>query len=127
MLAGNDSITLVATDVQGSTELWEWNNRVMMEAINLHDRIMRSQISKFDGYEVATEGDAFVVAFHNPGKAVAWAAAMQQVCTCGLLLLSMLVSNACSRFALLASCCYMIQEAGMHLWSLVIHATGMHS
>lgn len=80
--AGNDNITLVATDVEGSTELWEWNNKVMMQAINLHDRIMRSQISKFGGYEVATEGDAFVVAFHNPGKAVAWAAAMQQVMQC---------------------------------------------
>ena len=50
-----------------------------MEAISLHDRIMRSQISKFGGYEMATEGDAFVIAFHNPGRAVAWAAAVQQV------------------------------------------------
>lgn len=75
-------VTLIATDVQGSTELWEWNNKAMMEAINLHDRIMRSQITKFGGYETATEGDAFVVAFRNPGNAVAWAAAMQQVrCT----------------------------------------------
>ena len=36
-------------------------------------------LSKFGGYEVATEGDAFVIAFHTPAKAVAWAAATQQV------------------------------------------------
>ena len=78
-VAGNEMVTLIATDVQGSTELWEWNNKAMMEAINLHDRIMRSQMTKFGGYETATEGDAFVVAFRNPGNAVAWAAAMQQV------------------------------------------------
>lgn len=51
----------------------------MMDAISLHDRVMRMHLAKFDGYEVATEGDAFLIAFHTPGKAVAYAAATQQV------------------------------------------------
>lgn len=50
----------------------------MMEAVNLHDRIMRSQLAQFCGYEVSTEGDAFLLVFHEPGDAVAWALATQQ-------------------------------------------------
>ncbi|KAL0031937.1 hypothetical protein WJX79_006910 [Trebouxia sp. C0005] len=72
------SVTLVCTDVEGSTEMWEWDNKAMMEAISLHDRVMRMHLPKFGGYEVATEGDAFLIAFHTPGKAVGWAAATQQ-------------------------------------------------
>ncbi len=59
--------------------MWEWDHKAMMNAISLHDRVMRMHLSKFGGYEVATEGDAFVIAFHTPGKAVAWATATQQV------------------------------------------------
>ena len=46
--------TLVATDVEGSTMLWEWNHAVMDEAIEVHDRVMRSQLFRFGGYEIAT-------------------------------------------------------------------------
>lgn len=59
--------------------MWEWDNKAMMEAISLHDRVMRMHLAKFGGYEVATEGDAFLIAFHTPGNAVAYAAATQQV------------------------------------------------
>ena len=44
--------TLVCTDVEGSTELWEWDNTAMTEAQAIHDRIMRSQLTEFCGYEV---------------------------------------------------------------------------
>ncbi|KAK9818038.1 hypothetical protein WJX72_006076 [[Myrmecia] bisecta] len=71
-------VTLVATDVEGSTELWEWNHEAMNEAIDVHDRVMRSQLTKFHGYEVTTEGDAFLLAFHEASDAVAWAVAVQQ-------------------------------------------------
>ena len=45
----------------------------------VHDRIMRSQLSRFHGYEVTTEGDSFLIAFHEPADAIAWAITMQQV------------------------------------------------
>ncbi|KXZ51008.1 hypothetical protein GPECTOR_14g25 [Gonium pectorale] len=41
--------------VEGSTELWEWDT-----------------LAKWHGYEVQTEGDAFLVAFHEPADAVGW-------------------------------------------------------
>ena len=44
--------TLVLTDVEASTELWEWDRVTMMEAISIHDRIMRANLSQYCGYEV---------------------------------------------------------------------------
>lgn len=79
LFAAETSVTLVCTDVEGSTEMWEWDNVAMMEAIDLHDRCMRMHLAKFGGYEIATEGDAFLIAFHTPGNAVAYTAATQQV------------------------------------------------
>ena len=46
--------TLVLTDVQGSTELWEWDEGVMNDAQSLHDRIIRSRITEFFGYEACS-------------------------------------------------------------------------
>ncbi|KAK9791857.1 hypothetical protein WJX73_005571 [Symbiochloris irregularis] len=70
--------TLVLTDVEASTELWEWDRLSMMEAIAIHDRIMRSNLRRFQGYEVSTEGDAFLLVFHDPADAIAYTIATQQ-------------------------------------------------
>jgi class 3 adenylate cyclase len=51
----------------------------------LHDKLMRQMMSKFYGYEVSTEGDAFLVAFHDPVDAVAWCLATQLALHCKLL------------------------------------------
>ena len=50
-------LTLVMTDVEGSTELWEWDRASMMDAVNIHDTVMRSLLPRFCGYEVSTEGE----------------------------------------------------------------------
>ncbi|DBB03723.1 TPA: hypothetical protein ACH3X3_011034 [Trebouxia sp. C0006] len=71
-------ITLVSTDVEGSTELWEWDREVMDQAIDVHDHVIRTQLGKYNGYEVTTEGDAFLLAFHEASDAIAWSAATQQ-------------------------------------------------
>ena len=34
------------TDVEGSTELWEWDHAAMMEAIQMHDCLMRAHLRK---------------------------------------------------------------------------------
>ncbi|GLI59319.1 hypothetical protein VaNZ11_001174 [Volvox africanus] len=70
-------VTLVATDVEGSTELWEWQPDVMNHALTLHDRMVRLTLAACCGYEVTTEGDAFLVAFHDPVDAVRWALLLQ--------------------------------------------------
>ena len=42
-------LTLVLTDVEGSTELWEDGPEAMMEAQKLHDAILRSQLRQHCG------------------------------------------------------------------------------
>lgn len=50
-------VSLVATDVEGSTELWEWDPATMNQALSLHDKLMRLTMQRCNGYEVTTEGE----------------------------------------------------------------------
>ena len=63
----------------GSTELWEFDKETMDEAISLHDKLLRGHLREYSGYEVATEGDAFVIAFHEATDAIRWCIAVQKV------------------------------------------------
>ena len=76
--APTGTVTLVFTDVEGSTALWERCPKAMRAALTSHDELMRHLISKFDGYEVKTEGDAFMVAFAKPCDGAAWCLAVQE-------------------------------------------------
>ena len=51
MCAGQGKpLTLVLTDVEGSTELWETvNSEAMMEAQRMHDAILRSRLGHHHG------------------------------------------------------------------------------
>ena len=64
------TVTLVFTDIQSSTLLWEKDAKLMLNAIQLHNKIMRETIERHAGYEVKTEGDAFMVSFHREIDAV---------------------------------------------------------
>jgi len=68
-----DKATIVLTDVQGSTSLWEANPQAMQESLDIHDRILRRNCAFHNGYEIDTEGDAFFLAFHNPIDAFGFA------------------------------------------------------
>lgn len=78
MNAPTGQVTLVFTDLQGSTELWEKLQTRFAEALTAHNSVMRELISKHSGYEVKTEGDAFMVAFSSPTLAVRFAAELQE-------------------------------------------------
>lgn len=45
-------VTMVMTDVEGSTTLWEWNSQAMASAITMHDTVMRKLLRRYSGYEV---------------------------------------------------------------------------
>lgn len=70
-------VTLVFTDVQDSTLLWDQAPMSMADALDRHNDLARSLCAKFSGYEVKTEGDAFMLAFADPFLAYEWCAAMQ--------------------------------------------------
>jgi adenylate cyclase len=52
--------------------LWDRAPDAMREALALHDQIMSETLSAAQGYEVKTEGDAFMVAFASAAAAVRW-------------------------------------------------------
>jgi predicted ATPase/class 3 adenylate cyclase len=73
------TIVIGFTDVEGSTLLWERDPVAMRAALDLHDAAMRDLLRVHGGYEVKTEGDAFMVAFAVPAAAVRWALEVQRV------------------------------------------------
>ena len=70
-------VTLMFTDVQSSTKQWAANPNVMAAALKTHNSLIRDILVPFGGYEVKTEGDAFMVAFSSPQCAVAAAVKIQ--------------------------------------------------
>jgi predicted ATPase/class 3 adenylate cyclase len=72
-------VTLMFTDVEGSTAKWESYPGKFGEALQIHDRIMREAIARHNGYVVKTVGDAFMVAFSDPAAASLCAAEVQGI------------------------------------------------
>lgn len=62
-----------------SEEVWESDTLGMMKGIAIHHELMRAQITAHNGYEVKTEGDAFMVAFQNPEDAIEWCLTTQEL------------------------------------------------
>ncbi|GFR47039.1 hypothetical protein Agub_g8724 [Astrephomene gubernaculifera] len=71
--------TLVVTDIQDSTTLWEALDVAVMDAaLKTHHTVVRELLRAHHGYESATEGDSFILAFHTPHHAVSFCLAAQQ-------------------------------------------------
>ncbi|KAF2487445.1 adenylate cyclase protein [Neohortaea acidophila] len=75
--APQGEVTLVFTDIKNSTILWETYPIAMQTAIKMHNEVMRRQLRIIGGYEVKTEGDAFMVAFPTVTSALLWAFTIQ--------------------------------------------------
>ena len=73
------TVTLLFTDIEGSTRLLEQLGTAGYgEALELHRRLLREAFERHGGYEVDCEGDAFFVAFASAKEAVAAAEEAQQ-------------------------------------------------
>ncbi|EON97914.1 putative adenylate cyclase protein [Phaeoacremonium minimum UCRPA7] len=70
-------IAIVFTDIKSSTNLWETYPSAMRSAIKLHNEVMRRQLRRIGGFEVKTEGDAFMVSFPTATSALLWSFAVQ--------------------------------------------------
>jgi adenylate cyclase len=75
--APTGEVSLVFTDIKNSTILWETYPIAMRSAIKMHNELMRRQLRIIGGYEVKTEGDAFMVAFPTVTSALLWCFTIQ--------------------------------------------------
>ena len=74
------TLTLMFTDIEGSTLLWEKHgNEVMVEVINTHNTILRTAKSAWGGTEIQNDGDAFFFVFPTASAAVMCALEIQLV------------------------------------------------
>ncbi|KIX06069.1 uncharacterized protein Z518_04043 [Rhinocladiella mackenziei CBS 650.93] len=65
-------VAICFTDIKNSTALWEILPVPMRSAIMMHNELMRRQLRIIGGYEVKTEGDAFMVSFPTVTSALLW-------------------------------------------------------
>ncbi|KAL3306267.1 adenylate cyclase [Colletotrichum asianum] len=75
--APTGNVSIAFTDIKNSTTLWEMYPAAMRSAIKLHNEVMRRQLRRIGGYEVKTEGDAFMVSFPTATSALLWCFAVQ--------------------------------------------------
>jgi len=75
--APTGEVSLVFTDIKNSTLLWETYPIPMRSAIKMHNELMRRHLRIIGGYEVKTEGDAFMVSFPTVTSALLWCFTIQ--------------------------------------------------
>jgi class 3 adenylate cyclase len=61
--APSGTVTLLFTDVEGSTRLWDAERDAMAAALRRHDEILREAIEQAGGFVFKTAGDSFCAAF----------------------------------------------------------------
>jgi predicted ATPase/Flp pilus assembly protein TadD len=72
------TVTLLFTDIEGSTRLLERLGEQYVEILYEHRRLLRAAAAEFGGHVVDMEGDASFTAFRTAAAAVAAATAAQQ-------------------------------------------------
>ena len=72
------TVTLLFTDIEGSTVLAERLDEGWPDLLAEHNRLLRTAFAAHGGTELGTEGDAFFVSFTAAGSAAAAAAEAQR-------------------------------------------------
>src|SRR5438128_544222 len=72
------TVTLLFTDIEGSTRLWEENPDAMRLALARHDALLKAAIETNGGHVFKTMGDAFCAVFASPTDALDAALVGQQ-------------------------------------------------
>lgn len=69
--APGGTVTLLFTDIEGSTRLWETHGSAMRAALARHDALVRHCAGERQGHVFKAAGDAFCIAFHTATDALA--------------------------------------------------------
>jgi predicted ATPase/class 3 adenylate cyclase/Tfp pilus assembly protein PilF len=72
------TVTLLSTDIVGSSAAWERLGEAFGPAVEAHYAILNEAIARFGGYPARTEGDSCLAAFDRASDAVRAAVAAQQ-------------------------------------------------
>ena len=75
------TVTLLFTDIEGSTQLLRRLGSQYTEVQDRHRRLLRAAFARFGGIEVDTQGDALMVVFRSAAEAAAAAAEAQRALT----------------------------------------------
>lgn len=70
--APSGNLSIVFTDIEDSTALWETVPVAMRVSLQMHDDLLRVKIKRYQDYEVKVIGDGFIVAFQTAIHALAW-------------------------------------------------------
>ncbi|MGA8574456.1 MAG: adenylate/guanylate cyclase domain-containing protein [Candidatus Cybelea sp.] len=65
------TVTLLFTDIEGSTQRWEERPDAMAQALRRHDELLRAAIERHAGHVFKTVGDAFCATFWRAPDGVA--------------------------------------------------------
>jgi predicted ATPase/class 3 adenylate cyclase len=76
--APTGNVTLVFTDIEGSTRLWERYGDAFKASLDAHNHVIRKALATHNGYEVKTEGDAFFAVFNKPIEAALFSLDVQR-------------------------------------------------
>jgi class 3 adenylate cyclase len=77
--APDGTVTIMFSDIEDSTVLTErLGDQGWMELLRKHDALIRKELRAYDGFEVKTIGDAFMVAFQSAKKGLDCAIAIQR-------------------------------------------------
>ncbi len=71
-------VTLLFTDIEGSTKRWERHPAAMAAAVARHDALLRTCVAAHQGHVFKTIGDAVCAVFADPTQALAAALASQR-------------------------------------------------
>ncbi len=74
-------VTFLFSDIEGSTRLFRQLGERYVDVLDLHRRVLRGIWTEYQGAEVSTEGDSFLVAFGAADQAIEAAASAQRELT----------------------------------------------
>jgi class 3 adenylate cyclase len=78
-MAPNGTVTVLFTDIEGSTQLTEdLGDRAWMEVLRTHNEIVRVELAQHSGFEVKSQGDGFMLAFSSARDALRCALGIQR-------------------------------------------------
>jgi class 3 adenylate cyclase/tetratricopeptide (TPR) repeat protein len=77
--APDGTVTLLFSDIEASSMQNErLGDAQWMELLRIHNRLVREQVAAYDGYEVKSMGDGFMLAFRSASQALRCAIAIQR-------------------------------------------------